>query len=342
MSDTSSVHLPMRPEWLALRQEAAIEPDLPIVDPHHHFWMREGAQYSVPEYLADIADNNVRATVFIECREHYRTDGDEDFRPVGETEFVAGRAGPQRGPHGSIDICAGIVGYVDLRIGDRAEAVLAAHVEAGRGRFRGIRNISAWHSDPTARGSLANPPSDLLSQPEFRKGFAHLAPLGLTFDAYMYHVQLADLRDLACAFPSTPIVVDHSGGALGIGPYRGKRKEVFADWRAGMSKLAKSENVHVKIGGLGLRAFGLSVHEEPLPPTSETLASLWSDTVEACIELFGTRRCMFESNFPVDKGSCGYTEMWNAYKRLTAGYSKAERADLFQKTAARFYRLEAS
>ena len=304
MSDTSSVHLPMRPEWLALRQEAAIEPDLPIVDPHHHFWMREGAQYSVPEYLADIADNNVRVTVFIECREHYRTDGDEDFRPVGETEFVVGTARPQRGPHGSIDICAGIVGYVDLRIGDCAEAVLAAHVEAGRGRFRGIRNISAWHSDPTARGSLANPPSDLLSQPEFRKGFAHLAPLGLTFDAYMYHAQLADLCDLACAFPSTPIVVDHSGGALGIGPYRGKRKEVFADWRAGMSKLAKSENVHVKIGGLGLRAFGLSVHEEPLPPTSETLASLWRDTVEACIELFGTN--IFDDRNEISRGqACG-------------------------------------
>jgi predicted TIM-barrel fold metal-dependent hydrolase len=339
MSNPSKVHLPVRPDWLALRKEVAIEPDLAIIDPHHHLWKRDGAEYSVPEFLADIADNNVRATVFIECHEHYRADGDEDFRPIGETEFVVATAGLQRGPHGSIEICAGIVGYVDLLIGDRARAVLEAHIEAGKGRFCGIRNISAWHPDQTARGSLANPPSDLLSQPEFREGFAHFAPLGLTFDAYMYHTQLADLSDLARAFPSTPIVVDHSGGALGIGPFRGKRKEVFADWRAGMRELAKSENVHVKIGGLGLRAFGLDVHEERLPPTSETLAMLWRDTIDTCVELFGSKRCMFESNFPVDKGSCSYTAMWNAYKRVTSGYSETERADLFQNTAARFYKL---
>lgn len=340
MSETSSVHLPVRPDWLALREEAAIEPELPIVDPHHHFWIRNNAQYAVPEFLADIAENNVRASVFIECREHYKTDGDPDFRPTGETEFVVGLAGRHNGRHGPIDICAGIVGYTDLRIGDKAKKVLEAQIEAGQGRFRGIRNISAWHPDPTARGSLANPPPDLLRRPDFRKGFAHLAPLGLTFDAYMYHTQLSDLSDLAHAFPSTQIVIDHSGGALGIGPYRGKRKEVFADWRAGMANLAKNDNVHVKIGGLGLRAFGLSVHEEKLPPTSETLAALWRETIEVCIELFGTKRCMFESNFPVDKGSCSFTAMWNAYKRVTSGYSATARADLFQDTAARFYRLQ--
>ncbi len=339
MSHAPSVHLPVRPDWLALRNEAAIEPDLPILDPHHHFWIRDGMQYSVPEYLADVAENNVRATVFIECREHYRTGGDPDFQPLGETEFVVGLAGKQPSRYGPIDICAGIVGYVDLRIGDRARAVLEAQIEAGKGRFRGIRNISAWHPDPAARGSMSNPPSDLLHQSDFRKGFAHIAPLGLTFDAYMYHSQLSDLADLARAFPSTPIVIDHSGGALGIGPYRGKQPEVFADWRAGMAELARNENVHVKIGGLGLRAFGLNVHEEPLPPTSETLASLWRDTIETCIELFGTKRCMFESNFPVDKGSCSFTAMWNAYKRVTAPYSKGERADLFHDTAARFYNL---
>lgn len=339
MSNMSSVHLPVRPDWLALRKEVAIEPELTIIDPHHHFWERDGAQYSVPEYLADIADNNVRATVFIECHEHYRSDGDEDFWPIGETEFIVESAGPRRGPHGPIEICAGIVGYVDLRIGDRANAVLEAHIDAGKGRFRGIRNISAWHPDPRARGSLANPPSDLLRQSEFRKAFARLAPLGLTFDAYMYHTQLADLNDLARAFPSTPIVVDHSGGALGIGPYRGKRKQVFADWRAEMTELAKCENVQVKIGGLGLRAFGLDVHEEDLPPTSESLAAMWRDTIETCVDLFSPKRCMFESNFPVDKGSCSYTAMWNAYKRVTSDYSNSERLDLFQNTAARFYKL---
>ncbi len=341
MAEATNIHLPVRAEWLALRTETTIEPDLPIVDPHHHFWVKGDARYLVPEFLADVADNNVRATVFIECREHYRADGDPDFRPLGETEFVLTTAGVQPGPHGPIDICAGIVGYVDLRLGDRAKAVLEAQIETGKGRFRGIRNISAWHPDPAARGSLSNPPHDLLLQPDFRKGFAHLAPLGLTFDAYMYHSQLSDLRDLARAFPTTSIVIDHSGGMLGIGPYKGKRKEAFADWRKGMAAVAENENTFVKIGGLGLRAYGLAVHEERLPPTSEMLAGLWRDTIEACIELFGTRRCMFESNFPVDKGSCGYTAMWNAYKRVTASYSAAERTDLFRDTATRFYKLSA-
>jgi predicted TIM-barrel fold metal-dependent hydrolase len=339
MSEASNIHLPVRADWLSLRPETAIDPDLPIIDPHHHFWVKDTAQYIAPEFIADIGDNNVLATVFIECREHYRPDGDPDFRPVGETEFVLSTAGKRTTSHGPIEICAGIVGYVDLRIGERAKAVLEAQIEAGKGRFRGIRNISAWHPDPAARGSLANPPPDLLRQPEFRRGFAQLAPLGLSFDAYMYHTQLSDLLDLARVFPSTPIVVDHSGGPLGIGPYRDRRKEVFAAWRASMAEVAESQNVFVKIGGLGLRAFGLNVHEEPLPPTSETLATLWRDTIEACIELFGTKRCMFESNFPVDKGSCSYTAMWNAYKRVTAGYSPTERADLFRDTAARFYKL---
>jgi predicted TIM-barrel fold metal-dependent hydrolase len=289
----------------------------------------------VPEFLVDVADNNVRASVFVECREHYLTSGDADFRPIGETDFIVGIADR----FGDVEICAGIVGYADLRIGHRAKGVLEAHIEAGKGRFRGIRNISAWHPDPTARGSTSNPPPDLLRQSKFREGFASLAPLGLTFDAYMYHSQLPDLRDLARAFPTTPIVIDHAGGMLGIGPYRGKRQEAFAEWRTSMAELAVSDNILVKIGGLGLRAFGLDLHEEPLPPTSETLASVWHDTIETCIELFGTRRCMFESNFPVDKGSCSYTAMWNAYKRVTASYSASERADLFHGTAARFYNL---
>jgi predicted TIM-barrel fold metal-dependent hydrolase len=337
-ASTATVHLPVRPEWLAKRHEAALCPDMPIVDPHHHFWIKGNDRYMAAEFLADIADNNVRASVFVECRENYRPDGDPDFRPIGETEFVVGIV--ERQPdRGARNVCAGIVGYADLRIGDRVKSVLEAHVAAGNGRFRGIRNISAWHPDPAARGSTSNPPPDLLRQPEFRKGFAHLAPLGLTFDAYMYHTQLSDLHDLARTFPDTPIVINHAGGMLGIGPYRGKRTEVFADWRAKMATLAANENVFVKIGGLGLRAFGLSVHEETLPPKSETLARLWRSTIETCIELFGTKRCMFESNFPVDKGSCSYTAMWNAYKRVTAEHSGSERDDLFRKTATRFYKL---
>lgn len=338
-TDIAHVHLPVRPEWLALRSEAVIEPDLPIVDPHHHLWTRPGRDYLIPEFLSDIRGHNIRASVFIECHEKYRSHGDPAFRPVGETEFIAGLAQNADSQHGSMHLCAGIVGNADLRLGERVSAVLEAHLAAGNGRFRGIRNISAWHPDPAARGSMANPPPDLLADSGFRSGFACLAPLKLTFDAYMYHTQLLDLRDLARAFPDTPIVVDHSGGPLGIGPYRSKRKEVFDDWSARMGKLAECPNVHVKIGGLGLRAFGLRVHEASFPPSSEQLADAWYPYIETCIEAFGTERCMFESNFPVDKGSCSYVAMWNAFKRATTDYSSGERTNLFSATAARFYNL---
>ena len=174
---------------------------------------------------------------------------------------------------------------------------------------------------------------------QFRRGFACLGPLGLTFDAYMYHTQLSELVDLARAFPDAPIVVEHTGGPIGIGPYRDKRPEVFSEWRARMSELAACPNVHAKIGGLGMRAFGLRVHEEALPPSSEQLAVAWRPYIETCVALFGSRRCMFESNFPVDKGSCSYTVLWNTFKRVTAGHSPDERTDLFSATAARFYRL---
>lgn len=343
MSDATnieSVHLPVRPEWLALRREAALEPDLPIVDPHHHLWAQPEHQYLIPEFLSDIEDLNIRATVFIECREKYWLDGNPALRPVGETEFVTGIA--QRGAdHGPIEFCAGIVGYADLTLGDRVTAVLEAHLIAGNGRFRGVRNISAWHPDPAARGSKASPPPGLLADAGFRRGFACLAPLKLSFDAYMYHTQLSDLCDLARAFPETPIVVDHSGGPIGIGPYQDKRQDVFDDWTARMSELAEYQNVHVKIGGLGLRVFGLRVHEAPLPPSSEQMADAWRPYIETCIDKFGTSRCMFESNFPVDKGSCSYTVYWNTFKRVTAGFSHNDRTNLFSATASRFYRLPA-
>lgn len=337
------VHWPVRADWLALRDETPLEPDLPIVDPHHHLWTKPGRHYLVPEFQTDIGANNVRATVFVECHEHYRTDGDPIYASVGETEFIAGIAGKKPGSkgRGAIDFCAGIVGNATLQTGDRIKGVLEAHIEAGQGRFRGVRNISAWHSDPAARGSLSTPPRGLLADAKFREGFACLAPLKLAFDAYMYHTQLPELRDLARAFPDTPIVVDHSGGPLGIGPYRDKRKDVFEAWSTDMAALAECQNVHVKVGGFALRAFGLNLPDAPLPPTSDHLADAWRPYIEMCIAEFGTNRCMFESNFPVDKGGCSYTVMWNAFKRVTSNYSASERADLFGGTAARFYRLPA-
>jgi L-fuconolactonase len=331
----------VRPQWLALRQEAALEPGLPIIDAHHHLWGAPQEPYLLDDFRADAAGgHNIRATVFIECHTHYRTDGDPLFHPLGETEFVvaaARRAEALGGPR----VAAAIVGAADLVAGAAVRPVLEAQIAAGDGRFRGVRFISAWHPDAAARGSLATPPPMILLDPHFREGFAQLGPLGLSFDAWMYHTQLAELRDLADAFPDTQIVLNHVGGAIGIGPYASRCRHVRAAWSAALRELSHYSNLHVKIGGLGMRLFGFGAHECAQPPSSEDLAEIWRPMVETCVEAFGAERCMFESNFPVDKAGIGYTTLWNAFKRITASWSAKERAALFGGTAARFYRIEA-
>lgn len=334
-------HLPVRPDWLARRPEAALEPELPIIDAHHHLWEKPENPYLLPELLQDIAGGHaIRATIYEECKSRYHVGGDALMRPLGEVEFAAAvGAEADRMPGVSTRVCAGIVGFADLRAGAAASPVLQAHVAAGGGRFRGVRHTSAWHPDPAAKGSSTMPEPGLLLEPGFREGFAHLAPLGLTFDAWMFHTQLAELRDLADAFPGTTIILNHVGGPLGIGPYASRHRHVFAEWSAAMRSLATFPNLHVKLGGFGMRLFGFRVHEQELPPSSEMLAAAWGPYIETCVAAFGAERCMFESNFPVDKGSCGYTELWNAFKRVTAGWAPAERANLFFGTAARVYGL---
>ncbi|HEX2152118.1 MAG TPA: amidohydrolase family protein, partial [Stellaceae bacterium] len=233
-----------------------------------------------------------------------------------------------------------IVGHADLMLGAAVERVLEAMITAGGGRFRGIRYITASHPDEAARGSSINRPAGLLMEPKIREGFAKLHPLGLSFDAWMYFTQLGELVDLARAFPATPIVLNHVGGAIGIGPYAGKRDEVFAQWRRGIEEVASCPNVSVKLGGLGMRLFGFDVHTGELPPSSEQLAAAWRPYVETCIAAFGPQRAMFESNFPVDKGSGSYPVFWNAFKRIAAGCSAAEKEALFSGTATRLYRLD--
>jgi L-fuconolactonase len=263
-----------------------------------------------------------------------------ELRPVGEVEFANGVAAMSAsGRYGNTRVCAGIVGYADLALGAAVEKVLEAQIAAGGGRFRGIRFITATHPDQAAWGSMVTRPEGMLADRKVREGFARLAPLGLGFDAWMYHTQLGELVDLARAFPETSIVLDHVGGAIGLGRYAGRRDEVFAEWSARIRELAACPNVHVKLGGLGMRMFGFSVHTHELPPSSEELAAVWRPYIETCIAAFGPERAMFESNFPVDKGSCGYAALWNAFKRIAAGSSAAEKRALFADTATKFYRL---
>lgn len=334
-------HLPIRPEWLALSSEPIIDPALPIIDPHHHLWDQPAHRYLLPELLADVqGGHDIRATVFIECKAMYRADAPASWQSLGETEFVNGIAAMSAsGRYGSCRVASGIVANVDLQAGDDVPRLLEAHAAAGGGRLRGIRNITAWHADPAARGSVADPPPGLLLDAAFRRGFAHLAAHALTFDAWMYHTQLGELQALAHAFPGTTIILNHVGGPIGIGPYAGRRDEVFSDWRASIRELARCENLQLKIGGFGMRLFGFGLHEHPAPPTSQQMADTCRPYVETAIDAFGPRRCMFESNFPVDKGVCSYATLWNTFKRLTAGCSADERTELFSGTAARAYRL---
>ncbi|HLH73028.1 MAG TPA: amidohydrolase family protein, partial [Chloroflexota bacterium] len=323
--------------------EEILEPELPIIDPHHHLWDRpsRGSRYLLDELLADLnTGHNIVATVFIQCRSMHRADGPEELRPVGETEFVNGIAAMSAsGGYGPTRICAGIVGHADLRLGAQVQTVLEAHIRAGGDRFRGIRHIVAWDADPETLNPGNPAPPGLLADRAFREGFARLAPLDLSFDAWLYHPQINELTDLARAFPDTRIVLNHVGGPLGIGSYAGHRDEVFAIWRRSIRELAGCPNVSVKVGGLGMRINGFGFEDAPAPPSSETLAVAWRPYVETCLEAFGTNRCMFESNFPVDKGSYPYAAYWNACKRLTRSASPDEKADLFQRTAARFYRI---
>jgi L-fuconolactonase len=322
--------------------EAILEPDLPICDPHHHLWDFPTSRYLLPELLADVqSGHRVESTVFVECGSFYRAAGPEPMRFVGETEFVGGVAAmAASGRYGPVLACEGIVGRADLAQGAAVAAVLESHVRAGNGRFKGVRHAGAYDPSPDIRPSHTAPPPGLYGLAGFREGFARLAPLGLSFEAWQFHPQLGEVASLADAFPGTAILLNHVGGPLGIGPYAGRRAEVFADWRRGILDLAKRPNVSVKLGGLGMAICGFGFHKRETPATSAELAEAWKPYIETCIEAFGPERGMFESNFPVDRVSCDYPTLWNAFKRLASGASAAEKTQLFKGTARRFYRLD--
>ncbi len=321
--------------------EDIIEPDLPICDPHHHLWDFPGGRYLLPELLADLTSgHNIESTVFIECGAFYRAGVPEPMSHVGETEFVNGAAAmAASGRYGPVLACEAIVGRADLTQGAAIEPVLEAHVRAGNGRFRGVRHAGAWHASDEIRNGHTDPPEGLYARPDFRAGFTKLSRLGLSFEAWQFHTQLPEVIDLARAFPETLIVLNHVGGPLGIGPYAGKRDEVFGGWARDIRELAKCPNVWVKLGGLGMATCGFGFHKREVRPDSAELAEAWRPYLQTCIEAFGPERGMFESNFPVDGVSCTYPVLWNALKRVAAGCSADEKALLFQATARKFYRL---
>ena len=332
----------VREDWLRLTEEPALEPALPIVDPHHHLWQRGEGSYLLPELLADTGSgHDIRATIFVQCGEMYRAAGPAEEQSLGETEFVTGIAATSAsGRFGSTRACAGIIGMVDLTVGAKVDMLLDAHRAAAGGRFCGIRNRTAWHPSPEVTTNLVAPPPGPLENPTFAQGARRLAAHGLPLDVWCYHTQLPHVVALARAVPELTIVVDHVGGPLGIGPFAGKQAEVFPEWKQRMLALAALPNVVVKLGGLAMYVTGFDFHRRSQPPDSQALADAWRPYVESCIEAFGAARCMFESNFPVDKGMCSYKVLWNAFKRLAAGASVAEKTALFSDTAVRVYGLD--
>ena len=341
----NNAHPPPDLAWLALRQEEVIEPDLPIVDSHHHIWDRPNNRYLLEEFSKDLScGHRFEATVHLECGAMYRAGGAHEYKPVGETEFVNGMAAIfESGNYGDVRACAGLVGFADLLRGDSIKGVLEAHVAAGGGRFRGIRNIAAWHPDESfvRTITIVRAPGHMLQDDSFCEGFRHLAPLGLSFETYLFHTQLDDVVSLARRFEDTTIVLDFFGGPLKVGPYQGRDEEVFADWQAGIRKLAGCPNVYLKLGGMTVHTSGLVFHGRERPPSSQELAEPWRRYFEVSLEAFGPDRCMFGSNFPVEKRNCSARVCWNALKRMAASCSDSEKRALFAGTARKAYRLQA-
>lgn len=329
----------MSDAWRSLTAEPALEPEIPICDPHHHLWEYPDSTYLTGEFLGELGGHRLTHSVFVECLQHYRGTGAPHLRAVGETEWIERTVAATDAIPGSPRIAAGVVAFADLTLGDRVDEVLEAHLAAS-GRVRAVRYATAWDASDRIRPSHTHPTPGLMGEAGFRAGFARLARRGLAFDAWLYHPQFGELADLARDFPEARIVLDHMGGPLGVGPYAGRREEVFADWRRQLALVAACPNVSIKLGGLTMTSAGFGWHKRPAPPGSRELADAMQPYFDACVDLFGPQRCMLESNFPMDRASCSYAVLWNAFKRATARYSPTERARLLRGTALEFYRLD--
>lgn len=331
--------------WHAIHpREAPVDTELPIVDPHLHIFgtEKDPQYYRLADYAQDVAGgHHVVKTVYVEAyRSGWRTTGPDHMRSVGEVESIVNQTKePIVTDYGHCEFAAGIVANVDLTKGAEVIETLDAHVEAGQGRLRGVRQIAAYDDGLVGSFIKELPPTRLLQDTRFKDGFSKLKGYGLSFDVWVYHHQLDELNSLVDSFPEVTFVLNHIGGLIGVGPYRANRGNTLASWKFNLRRLAERPNVYVKVGGLGMPVFGFNFEHQPRPATSHELCNAWRPLIDTCIAAFGTKRCMFESNFPVDRQSARYTEIWNAFKLATKTMSLDERKDLFYETACRAYRL---
>lgn len=332
-------------EWHASADASTvIDVGMPIVDTHHHlFGTPEDRNFYRMEDLQNDLDSGHRVlgTVYVEAYESgWRKTGPQALRPVGEVEMIVGlTTSPVATALGDCHVAAGVVSHADFSIGDAVEEVLQAQIEAGQGRLRGVRQRAAMVVGDLGGFNQVGRRPQLLAEPQFRRGIARLKPLGLHFEAWIYHTQLGELIELADAFPDTLIIANHIGGPLGVGEFRTRREDVMREWMASIRSLAERPNIRMKIGGMGMAVLGFGFEQRERPPTAAELASAWTPYIETCVQAFGSKRCLFESNFPVDKQSCSYRELWNAFKLIMRGVPLESRSDLFFRTACTTYRL---
>tara|TARA_R110001592_G_scaffold363372_1_gene686077 strand:- start:192033 stop:193040 length:1008 start_codon:yes stop_codon:yes gene_type:complete len=326
--------------WLASVQEEIINPDRRIIDPHHHLW-RTGIVYQVEDLWRDTGSgHNIEKTVFVDCGAEYRTDGPEHLKCLGETEYVVEQATLSgEGTKGEAVIAA-IVSRADLTLGSAVGEVLDQHIELGKGRFRGIRLAAARDPSPEALLLPAQAPEGLYSLPAFRRGMKELSNRGLSFDAWHYHHQNQEFLTLARAVPSTQIILDHFGSPLGVGAYATKREEIFQQWKLDIEEISRCDNVVAKLGGLSMPDNGFGWDKRDTAPSSDEFVKAQGRYFDHVIECFGPDRCMFASNFPVDKLSISHHVLYNGFKKIVAGFSDHEKDAMFYSTAARIYRID--
>jgi L-fuconolactonase len=339
-----------RHAWRQQVIETALDPDLPIVDAHHHLWSEptHGAEaYDAEALFRDMegSGHNIIGTIYVDAVCHYRTDGPLAFRVVGETEYAQNIADQARMRGGRLSgACAGIVPHADLSLGERVGPILDAHAAASP-FLRGIRHCtnSVPELPPIAQRlppEYGDTSPGIMGRPSFRQGVAELFNRGLAFDAWVLQPQLPEIIDLARAMPRGTIVVNHLGGPMGIGRFTDRQEAARAEWATAMRELAQCENVLVKLGGLHMRSAAMVSPDAERPRTSEEMADAQGWHILTAIDLFGPNRCMFESNFPVDMLYTSSTILWNGFKRITASFSACERRHLFADTAIRAYGLQ--
>ena len=312
-------------EWLSQRTEEIIDPGREIVDPHHHLWHQEATFYDLEELWGDTGSgHNITQTVFVECGSSYRDTGPDRAKRSANTD-------------GQATISA-IVARADLDHDD-LDDILDAHEEAGGNLFKGIRHAGAHAHHPEVLSIPGGAPADLYERPAFRRGVDRLGERGLTFDTWHYHYQNKAFLDLAKAVPDTTMILDHFGTPLGVGPYEEKREEIFAAWKEDVAAIAACPNVVAKIGGLAMPDNGFGWNTRATPPSSDEFVEAQSRYYLHMIACFGPERCMFESNFPVDRLSISYQVLWNGLKKIASGFSDADQNQMFSGTAKQVYRL---